>query len=162
HIRMWTDVIGGLNIQDTSDPSHNIYIGQAGNGLPPGFFENVAGHFVGRIVFDDGTVIDLTNGLTLTGTTGAEGLNGSDKRDTIQGLEGNDTLRGFDGNDSLDGGSGADCMSGGLGDDTYRVNDASDVVYDPTVYGLGNEGSDSVISELSHYTLPKFVENLSY
>jgi Ca2+-binding RTX toxin-like protein len=48
--------------------------------------------------------------LNLTGTTGADTLNGGELGDTLSGLGSNDTLTGNRGNDYLDGGSGADTM----------------------------------------------------
>lgn len=81
-----------------------------------------------------------TAGLSLTGTSGDDVLNGSDYNDRIYGLEGddrisgqggNDTITGNDGNDNIDGGAGDDVIgsgtgnniiSGGEGNDTIRVN----------------------------------------
>ena len=56
----------------------------------------------------------------------------------------------------LDGGTGADSLVGGAGDDTYRVDNSGD-----TVFENANEGTDTVISRVSH-TLSGNIENLTY
>ena len=60
----------------------------------------------------------VSDPATLTGTAGADVLEGSSLNDTLLGLGGDDTLRGHGGDDHLDGGTGADVMEGGAGDDT--------------------------------------------
>ena len=55
----------------------------------------------------------------------------------------------------LDGGVGADRMAGGGGDDTYRVDDALDIVIETL-----NNGIDTVLSSVTH-TLRVNVENLT-
>ncbi|MEY2725297.1 MAG: hypothetical protein RLZZ458_1164 [Planctomycetota bacterium] len=76
--------------------------------------------------------------LTLSGSTGIEGVAGSyrfrnritgNSRDNyltggmgddyLSGAEGNDTLSGYDGADVLEGNGGVDLLNGGLGSDTY-------------------------------------------
>ncbi|UIK19766.1 calcium-binding protein [Rhizobium leguminosarum] len=57
----------------------------------------------------------------------------------------------------LIGGSGADKMSGGMGDDVYVVDIATDIVIENV-----NEGTDTVQTALSGYTLGNNVENLTY
>jgi hypothetical protein len=76
---------------------------------------------------DDGSLADtqvvtaavgnLVDGLTLTGNSSANSLNGSYEEDTIRGLGGNDTLNGFAGVDTIDGGNGRDLIAGGGGAD---------------------------------------------
>lgn len=56
-------------------------------------------------------------GLTLTGTSGKDILNGGDRDDLLDGLAGGDQLNGFGGDDRLLGGSGNDALKGGDGDD---------------------------------------------
>jgi Ca2+-binding RTX toxin-like protein len=74
-----------------------------------------------RVVFDDGTVWDLTGVHPIEGTDGDDQRSGTPFDDTLSGLAGNDTLNGRAGNDLLDGGTGLDDMSGGTGDDTYLI-----------------------------------------
>ncbi|URW75324.1 M10 family metallopeptidase C-terminal domain-containing protein [Sphingomonas donggukensis] len=94
---------------------------------------------------------------TLTGASKADTLNGGDGNDTLFGLAGNDTLIGGNGNDVLDGGTGDDAMTGGAGDDTYYVDSTGD-----TVTEQANEGTDTVITTLTNYTLQANFENLTY
>src|SRR5437764_9381576 len=70
---------------------------------------------------------------------------------------GNDLLDGGSGNDTLDGGVGADTMTGGLGNDIFLVDNAGDVVNENP-----GEGTDTVKTTLSSYTLTSNVENLTY
>ena len=91
------------------------------------------------------------------GGTGDDTLNGGAGNDTLNGFAGNDTLNGGAGNDVLNGGVGADVMSGGTGNDTYYVDNAGD-----TVTENPNEGTDTVKTTLSSYTLGPNVENLTF
>ncbi|MBB3162062.1 serralysin [Rhizobium laguerreae] len=75
----------------------------------------------------------------------------------ITGGVGADSLAGAAGNDTLIGGAGADKMSGGMGDDIYVVDIATDIVIENA-----NEGTDTVRTALSSYTLDNNVENLIY
>ncbi len=57
----------------------------------------------------------------------------------------------------LDGGGGADTLIGGTGDDTYVVDDAGDVVTE-----AAGQGTDTVETGLSAYTLGANLENLAF
>jgi len=70
---------------------------------------------------------------------------------------GNDTLTGNSANNTLNGGTGADTMTGGTGNDTYVVDNNSD-----TVTESWGEGTDTVQTTLTNYTLGSNVENLTY
>ena len=102
-----------------------------------------------------GTGNTLAN--TITGASGNDSLDGGDGNDKLHGSDGADTLSGGNGNDALDGGAGADSMAGGVGNDTYTVDDAGDVVTENF-----NEGTDTVKTTLSSYTLGSNLENLTY
>ena len=95
--------------------------------------------------------------FSLTGNALINVLTGNASDNVLSGLGGNDTLIGGAGNDKLDGGAGADKMSGGLGDDTYKVDNAGDVVTEAA--GVGS-GTDTVESRIN-YTLGANVENLT-
>lgn len=82
-------------------------------------------------------------------------LTGAGSDDELYGGAGNDTLIGNGGNDRLAGDSGADAMSGGTGNDVYEVDDAGDQVVEHA-----GEGTDTVLTSLSQYTLGDNVENL--
>ena len=75
--------------------------------------------------------------------------------DTIYGSASADTISAFGGNDVILGKGGADTMIGGQGHDTYYVENIGDVVTENV-----GEGTDTVWSSLSSYTLASNVENL--
>src|SRR5262245_27972177 len=74
---------------------------------------------------------------------------------TISGTAGADNLEGTPDADTINGGAGADEMSGLGGNDTYFVDNPDDVV----IEGAG-EGNDRIKSSVS-YTLPIYVEYLT-
>ncbi|WP_436106242.1 VCBS domain-containing protein [Massilia sp. LjRoot122] len=86
---------------------------------------------------------------------GKDVVSGGDGNDALYGEGGDDRLQGDAGNDLLDGGLGGDHMAGGLGDDTYKVDDAGDLVVED-----GAAGTDHVQSSIT-YTLTANVENLT-
>ena len=82
-------------------------------------------------------------------------------KDTLIGMEGivgskyNDFLTGDSHDNYLDGGAGVDILSGGLGDDTYVIDDLTDVIIEHR-----GGGNDTIITSLT-YTLPSDIENLT-
>ena len=101
---------------------------------------------------------------TITGTEGADLLQGGDGNDIIDGRGGADVLRGGlgsdyliggAGDDLLDGGAGTDQMDGGAGNDTYVVDDAADFVIERF-----DDGTDTVLSSVS-YALHQDLEHLT-
>lgn len=91
----------------------------------------------------------------LNGRAGNDLLDGGSGNDQLIGDSGNDKLIGDDGNDRLDGGRGADRLEGGAGNDTYIVDNVSDVVLETTAKGI-----DTVKASVS-YALGASVENLT-
>ncbi|OWV69250.1 RTX toxin [Rhizobium sp. R339] len=94
--------------------------------------------------------------LTYIGTAAFTGA-GNLLDNVITGGVAADKLMGAAGNDTLIGGAGSDTMLGGIGDDIYVVDIATDVVIENV-----NEGTDTVRTALSGYTLGNNVENLTY
>jgi VCBS repeat-containing protein len=90
----------------------------------------------------------------LQGWGGGDELYGDDGDDQLAGAEGFDYLEGGDGNDILDGGTEGDEMVGGAGDDTYRVDN-----YNDSVFEAADEGIDIVFEDLSYYAIGENVEN---
>ncbi|MFY7835708.1 MAG: cadherin domain-containing protein [Novosphingobium sp.] len=80
-------------------------------------------------------ILDVADGVTLTGTSAANTLTGGAGDDVINGLAGNDTLNGGAGVDRIDGGNnndviiggaGGDRLTGGAGADTFTFQNLSD------------------------------------
>ncbi len=85
--------------------------------------------------------------VDITGTAGADVLNGGTGRQRLFSEAGNDTL---------DGGTGADFLSGGEGSDTYVVDDLGDVVQE-----TGTTAGDIDTLRINRtYTLDNTLENL--
>lgn len=85
--------------------------------------------------FDLGTSGSVEN-LILLGVSNTVGT-GNDLNNLLVGNDSNNTLTGRLGNDTLNGGKGVDIMLGGIGNDTYWVDNTSDVVTE--VMGAGND-----------------------
>jgi Ca2+-binding RTX toxin-like protein len=96
---------------------------------------NVPGHIINGTNQND--IINAT-------TTVAGQALPSNEEDTIYGGAGKDTINALGGNDFIDGGAGADRMFGGTGNDTYVVDNKSDVANE-----TGGDGSDLVQSSIT-------------
>ncbi|MEK7779551.1 MAG: calcium-binding protein [Pseudomonadota bacterium] len=97
-----------------------------------------------------------TQNNRIFGSHGKNILDGGAGDDYLNGQAGNDTLISGDGNDTLFGGQGSDTLIGGTGNDVYNIDNFSDVVVEND-----NEGVDTVVSDLSFYTLGANIENLT-
>jgi serralysin len=129
---------GGI---DTLDTSRSDEFTHQRIFLQEGMYSDVRG-FKGNIA--------IAYGVTIENAIGGAG------NDFITGNAAVNKLEGRSGNDELDGREGADVMIGGLGDDRYHVDQAADAVIENA-----NEGTDTVESNSTTYTLPNAVENLN-
>ncbi|WP_445503627.1 right-handed parallel beta-helix repeat-containing protein [Microvirga sp. G4-2] len=102
------------------------------------------------------TLDDNVEHLTLMGTSAINGY-GNALNNRLTGNAAVNVLKSFGGNDTLIGGAGADSMEGGDGDDTYYVDNVSDIVTEKVNAGLG--GIDTVYSSVN-YLLSGAVERL--
>ncbi|MDT4831286.1 Bifunctional hemolysin/adenylate cyclase [compost metagenome] len=114
---------------------------------------DVGGVDLVRSGLDNYTLGDFLENLELIGVENINGA-GNSLDNRITGNSGANLLLGHGGNDILDGQGGADNMQGGTGNDTYYVDNASDLVVEAL-----NSGIDLVRSSLSTYTLGANVEN---
>ncbi|MEP9352368.1 calcium-binding protein [Xanthobacter sp. KR7-65] len=115
-----------------------------------------------------------TSPITLTGNEldnairtgdGADVIEAMGGNDTVYGLLGDDTIYGGDGNDRLYGGAGNDFMDGGAGVDRFDGSSGDDtyvVGAGDTITEYYDSGIDTVLTDLSSYTLVGYVENLTY
>ncbi|MBY5410114.1 RTX toxin, partial [Rhizobium leguminosarum] len=89
--------------------------------------------------------------------SGNDNIIGNEANNTLWGNAGNDSLYGGAGADTLIGGAGSDWMVGGAGNDLYVVDDNFDFVIESP-----NQGTDTVQTALSSYTLRENIETLTY
>ena len=133
NIRLWTSYYGDLYLQNKNDANDIITISASASSG-----QSLVGQYVERVEFDDGTIWDLTGGLTIEASAaGGESLYGTSYNDQLIGHSGGDYLNGNGGNDTLSGGAGNDTLSGGIGDDVYiyNVGDGQDAIYESTLSG---------------------------
>lgn len=90
----------------------------------------------------------------ILGNAGANVLRGKDGNDSLAGGAGDDILFGDAGNDELRGGAGIDQLHGGVGNDTYFIDDASEIDKSEI-----DEGTDAVEVNFD-YELGPHQENL--
>ncbi|MBB3565913.1 serralysin, partial [Rhizobium sp. BK512] len=124
------------------------YLGGGSNG------GDARGNIFNALLYHDNLASLIEN---VQAGSGNDTIVGNEVNNALWGNAGNDTLTGGAGDDTLNGGAGLDRMSGGVGDDTYIVDVANDVVTENA-----GEGTDTVRTALSSYTLSVNVENLTY
>jgi len=163
---------GGGNDQLTGGSGADTLNGGTGNDI---YYIDNAGDLVNELT---GEGIDLVNTILTNYTLGGNvenailtrvsagnlvgngldnQLTGNDAANILKGGSGNDTLIGNGGNDNLNGETGNDIMIGGTGNDTYTLGSTLDVVTENL-----SEGTDTVRTTLTTYTLGSNVENFVY
>ena len=87
---------------------------------------------------------------------GTGSLYGGADNDYLLGDGGNDLLEGGDGDDVLDGGTGLNIMIGGAGNDTYRLNETTDIASE-----LPGGGFDTIETRFGTFQLQDEFEGLT-
>lgn len=136
-VHLWTDGSGNLVVQYTDSDQITLGGGTAANGA------STVNDHVERIMFDDGTTWDLTQGLKLIDDSTGHTLNGSNEDDTLLGGTGSNYAYGDDGNDTLSGGGGTDHLFGNQGDDTYLFSGTTTATT-INVSEAAGEGTDTI------------------
>lgn len=136
-VKLWTDGDGKLVVRYTEDDTITILGDLELNGATD------VNQRVEHILFDNGLMIDMTEGLWLVGDDTGRNFRGSNQNDVIQAGSGNDSLSGYDGDDTLVGGDGTNYLEGGDGDDTYLFS-ASVGSASTHVLELSGKGTDTV------------------
>ena len=129
-ITLFNDITQGVIIQD--------------------FFYN-SYYQIEKIEFSDGTIMDLTGGLTLRQADGNDNITGTSLDDVIYGNGGNDTLNGGNGNDTIIGGKDNDNLQGEYGNDTYvwNLGDGLDYISDSSGNNIIEFGEGITLENLT-------------
>jgi Ca2+-binding RTX toxin-like protein len=129
---------GGIDTVDYSAAKSGVTVNLGANS---GFDGN-------GLVTDISSYDVLRNIENVTGSAFDDNLAGSYSDNMLMGGEGNDTLSGYDGNDTLIGGAGSNLLMGGNGNDTYAIENLTDVI---------SEQSNLIIN--ASYPLPRYYSN---
>ncbi|WP_287709259.1 MULTISPECIES: bluetail domain-containing putative surface protein [unclassified Microcystis] len=95
------------------------------------------------------------------GNAANNNLVGTSFADALAGVGGNDTINGGLGNDTIDGGVGVDSMDGGDDNDTYFVDNVSDIVKEIYDDALGGT-ADTVFASVTYSLAPGTPGNQGY
>ncbi|RZJ87270.1 MAG: calcium-binding protein, partial [Brevundimonas sp.] len=157
------DILNGADGDDTliAGAGADVLVGGAGSDTADysGSTGAVSVRLSGQFAFDDGFgARDVYSSIeNANGSIYDDLLFGSAGDNVLSGGLGADILLGLDGNDTLIGGSGAaNTLQGGQGDDIYVVT-AND-----TITEFANQGTDTVRTTQTGYTLGANLEILEY
>ena len=117
-------------------------------------WESLVGQYVEQVMFDDGTVWDLTGGLNLENPN-CSWMDGTVYNDTMTAVADCSSLHSRGSDDILIAAANNIYMTGGTGNDTYVVNNTSATITENAV-----EGTDTVQSNVV-YELGNNIENLT-
>jgi Ca2+-binding RTX toxin-like protein len=131
----WTDATG-LYIQSSALSTDKIRI----DGIQDASGALDVGNRLEQIVFNDGTIWNLAQGLTINDSGSGRTMFGSTGNDLMNGNGGNDTLYSYAGDDTLTGGTGTDFLYGGDGNDWLQGDGSGDTLY-------GEAGDDILLSD---------------
>ncbi len=157
---MWGG-FGSYELNPLSDTDEQLMLVISGfnNGDAGITFENSDGYGGGGGPIPGGEGFDwdayFSGPRELSGTAGADELQGGWANDTIEGNDGDDYLDGGPGDDLLDGGAGEDFLVGNEGDDALIGGTGSDQLYggsgDDTL--TGGDGDDHLYGEEGRNTI---------
>lgn len=154
------DYIEGQGGNDIIQAGNGNDLAYGGNGDDTFISSTGADKVYGDAGDDTYSAAGLETAATLNLVTGIANQGGYKTHfyciENLTGSLGNDVLTGDSLENVLNGGGGADSMAGSLGDDTYYVDDASDIVTESS----NASGGDDVVFASVSYTLTGYVEDL--
>lgn len=142
----------GSDIYYVDNAADRVSEESAGAGLDDGGYDRV----ISTIDYTLGAYVEE---LKLLGTANLMGT-GNSGNNAISGNSGANTLYGLGGNDVIKGLGGADTLFGGSGNDSYLIDNATQIASEQSAgAGIDDGGNDTVTSSVG-FTLGAFIENL--
>lgn len=129
-VRLYSDNYSDLHIK----------IGQNGADIKVRYQMSDANNRIEKLVFNDGTIWNISEELFLKGTSGKDKITGSNMQDTIYGYDGKDQIYASSADDKIFGGNGDDTLHGGDGVDSLYGGRDNDTLY-------GDKGDDYLKGE---------------
>ena len=106
-----------------------------------------------NIEFSDGTILNVSDIMSITGIDEADTINGTEFDDTIYAKDGKDIVNGNGGNDTIYGQEQDDILSGNAGNDTVEGGAGNDTIYGNAGADIlkGGAGDDTLIADDDGY-----------
>jgi Ca2+-binding RTX toxin-like protein len=118
--RLYSGQYGVFGIESKLDSTDKMQISSGYTNEGGLSNQSLIGDYFEQVTFDDGTIWDLTGGITLEGDAGiGDAIFGTGFGDTIYGYGGADNIYGNAGDDTLIGGTANDTLRGGIGIDEF-------------------------------------------